>query len=307
MKNTIVTITLLLGYSLGLLSQQETIMTKYTFNSMFFNPAYAGSHGHNMGTATVQYRNQWLGVDGAPTTMLASGELSLANNSVGLGATLGRETIGANERNELSINTAYRIRTGRRGYLSGGIRTSLFNVHANFSELNIKDPGDNIYGLDLQTQTYLGVGFGLQYHDDGMYMGLSVPTLATVGVEDESLSRMQHLFFHAGLIIGDEYSPIKWQPSILIKYQEAVPLQMTLSAQAWLLETFAVGVHWRYGDAVALSTEFHFMQNWKISTAYDLTLSDLSDHSYGSPEVMLGYRFALNDTRQYGDVPLWYY
>jgi|GEM_PF-4019930 len=105
MKQTkyISTIAILLCYSLGLFGQQETIMTKYVFNSLFFNPAYAGSHGEGIGTATVQYRNQWLGVVGAPTTMLASGEVSLYDNSLGIGATLGRETIGANARNEYRL------------------------------------------------------------------------------------------------------------------------------------------------------------------------------------------------------------
>ena len=44
-------------------SQQEILLTKYTYNSLFFNPAYAGSHGESIGTANVQYRNQWRVVD----------------------------------------------------------------------------------------------------------------------------------------------------------------------------------------------------------------------------------------------------
>lgn len=301
------TIAILLCYSLGLLGQQETIMTKYTFNSMFFNPAYAGSHGEGVGTATVQYRNQWLGVEGAPTTMLASGEVSLYDNSLGIGATLGRETIGVDATNEVAISTAYRIRVGREGYMSGGLRTSFFNVNSNFSELNISDPSDGVHADDLRQVNYLGVGFGLYYHDESMYLGVSVPTIATIGVQDRALNRMHHIFFNAGLVIGDDYSTIKWQPSILVKYQPAVPLQMTISTMAWLKETFAVGLHWRYADALALSAELHFMENWKISTAYDLTISDLSDYSSGSPEVMLGYRFGLNGRGTTNRPQNWYY
>jgi len=309
MKQTkyISTIAILLCYSLGLFGQQETIMTKYVFNSLFFNPAYAGSHGEGIGTATVQYRNQWLGVVGAPTTMLASGEVSLYDNSLGIGATLGRETIGANARNELSINTAYRIRTGREGYLSGGLRASLFNINSDFPALNIRDGGDGVYNPSLQMLNYVGVGFGIYYHDETMYLGLSVPTIATVGVKDRSLGRAQHLFFTGGVVIGDDYSTIKWQPSILIKYQPSVPLQMTMSIQAWLKETFAVGLHWRYDDALALSAELHFMDNWKLSTAYDLTISDLNDHSNGSPEVMLGYLFNISNRRTNATNQNWYY
>lgn len=306
-RRLIPTIAILISYTLGLLGQQETIMTKYTFNSMFFNPAYAGSHGEGIGTATFQYRNQWLGVVGAPTTMLASGEVSLYDNSLGIGATLGRETIGVDATNEVAISTAYRIRVGREGYMSGGIRTSFFNVNSNFSALNIENVGDQVYGDNLRQLNYMGVGFGLYYHDESMYLGVSVPTIATIGVKDQALNRMHHIFFNAGVVIGDDYSTIKWQPSLLVKYQPAVPLQMTLSTQAWLKETFAVGLHWRYADAIALSAELHFLENWKISTAYDLTISDLSDYSSGSPEIMLGYMFNLNSRQTTSQNQHWYY
>ena len=302
----IFTIINIICFSAALWSQQETIMTKYTFNSLFFNPAYAGSHGDGVGTATFQYRNQWLGVEGAPTTMLASGEVSMYNNSLGLGATLGSESIGANTRNELSINTAYRIRVGRDGYMSGGIRTSLFNIDSDFPSLNVKDP-DGVYDPSLSQLNFLGVGFGLFYNDKNLWLGISVPTIASIGVKDRSLDRMQHLFINAGVVIGDEYSTIKWQPSLLIKYQPAVPLQMTLSTMAWLKDTFAVGLHWRYNDAVALSAELHFMDNWKISTAYDLTISDLNDYSNGSPEIMLGYMFNIGGRNNMERDASWYY
>jgi len=164
-----------------------------------------------------------------------------------------------------------------------------------------------VYNPSLQMLNYVGVGFGLYYHDETMYLGLSVPTIATVGVKDRSLGRAQHLFFTGGVVIGDDYSTIKWQPSILIKYQPSVPLQMTMSIQAWLKETFAVGLHWRYDDALALSAELHFMDNWKLSTAYDLTISDLNDHSNGSPEVMLGYLFNISNRRTNATNQNWYY
>ena len=301
MKNRITLILLffLSSISICCLGQQETIMTKYTFNSLFFNPAYAGSHGEGQGTATFQYRNQWLGVEGAPTTMLASGEFSLYNNSLGLGATLGRETIGINARNELAINAAYRIKVSDKGYLSGGLRTSFFNIDSDFDALNQKDGGDQVYTPSLQMLNYLGIGFGIYYQDEAMYLGLSIPTLASIGVKDQSLDKVQHLFFNAGVVIGDDYSTVKWQPSILVKYQPAVPLQMTLSTQAWLKDTFAVGLHWRYADALALSVEFHFLDNWKISTAYDLTISDLANYSSGSPELMLGYLIDLGGNNIY--------
>jgi type IX secretion system PorP/SprF family membrane protein len=287
--------------------QQETILTKYTFNSLFFNPAYAGSHGNGVGTGTVQYRRQWMGVEGAPTTMIASAEYGLKQHRLGLGVTIGREQIGINAHSELAISTSYKIRFENGGHLNGGIRTALHNTLSDFASLNQSDPGDPLYTQALESFSYVGVGLGIYYHDEVMYLGVSSPTVTTFGSQNLVPRRVNHLCLNAGLVIGDEYSSILWQPSILINYHQAVPLQITASVQAWFTDRFAVALHWRNEDALALSIELHFAEQWKISTAYDFTTSDLQQYSSGSPEVMLGYRIVGQDRRQYKEMRRWYY
>ncbi len=47
-------------------AQQHPMYSQYMFNMLNINPAYAGSRG--VITATALYRNQWVGIDGAPQT-----------------------------------------------------------------------------------------------------------------------------------------------------------------------------------------------------------------------------------------------
>ena len=56
---------LLLGLG-SLQAQQDAQYTQYMYNTVSVNPAYAGSRGH-LSIAGL-YRNQWLGLDGAPET-----------------------------------------------------------------------------------------------------------------------------------------------------------------------------------------------------------------------------------------------
>ncbi|MBK7970860.1 MAG: type IX secretion system membrane protein PorP/SprF [Bacteroidetes bacterium] len=60
---------ILLG-SLSAQAQFEPQFTQYMFNEMFINPAYAGSR--EQVAATMLYRNQWVGLEGAPKTQTAS-------------------------------------------------------------------------------------------------------------------------------------------------------------------------------------------------------------------------------------------
>lgn len=277
--------------SLPLLAQQEVILTKYTYNSLFFNPAYAGSHGLGEGTALVHYRNQWLGLPGAPSTILAAAEGSLADNRVGVGLGLARESIGAEGRTEVNLNGAYRIQLDD-GQIAGGIRAGFAHFSDDFGKLLVKDAGDVFDNADYSFNTF-AVGVGAYYNTDKFYMGLSVPTLAVISTAGRDAGdRVQHVYAHAGLMIGNEYSDLKFEPSILVKYQNSVPLQATLGCNIWLSDDLAFGGHYRSSDALALSAEVH-VGDIRFGAAYDFTLSEIRKYSDGSIEVFAGYRFNL--------------
>lgn len=265
--------------------QQEIILTKYSFNEMFFNPAYAGSTGEDKGSLTLQYRNQWLGVEGAPKTILAGGEYSFFNHKLGLGLTIGHEKIGINSNTEASLNTAYRIHLGE-GYLSGGIRTGFSSLNSDFSKLNISDSGD-IFSLGSERISTLSVGAGILFHQDAIKVGFSLPNM--VSVSEGSVERRRHFYGHMEAKIGDEYSTILWQPNLLVKYEKSVPLQLTLGVQAWFKNRFAPGLHYRVGESVALSFEIAINDRFSLTSAYDFTANDLHVYTTGSFELMMSY------------------
>lgn len=270
-------------------AQQDLILTKYSFSSLFINPANAGSSGEDAGSLILNYRNQWLGFDGAPKTILAGGEVNLFDDRVGLGLTLGSEEIGINVRTDILTNYAYRIRLDD-AYVVGGIRFGYHLYESRLSELtNFDDP---LYGSDNVSFNAISIGAGLYYERPGFYVGLAVPSITTISSEHSNFKN-RHVYLHTGAIIytGDD-SDIQIEPLILLKYDFAAPIQVTLGANLWLNESFAIGVHYRSEDAFALSMEFLIMDQLSIGAAYDFTTSELNQHSSGTVELLLGYRFA---------------
>ena len=80
-------IILILGGANCLSAQQDALFTKYMFNSLVFNPAYAGSNDH-LAIAAL-YRNQWFGnIPGAPVTQTVTAHTPLQNKRVGVGFSL---------------------------------------------------------------------------------------------------------------------------------------------------------------------------------------------------------------------------
>lgn len=261
MKKLIIIIITLAFFQIENYAQKEMILTKYTFNSMLFNPAYAGSNGEGQGSATLQYRNQWLGVNGAPTTMLEGAEYSLVGIFLGVGATIGQEGIGSKKNTEFSFNTAYRMHLAE-GFLIGGIRVGYTYISSNFLSLDVLNLGD-IFNTASMKLSLFSVGAGVFYHDDQFKIGFSVPTIVSIG--EGRLEKSKHVYGHFSILLGDEYSTINWKPYMLLKYEQAVPLQLTLGVQAWLNDKIAPGLHWRLGESLAVSIEMKFWKTLALS------------------------------------------
>lgn len=269
-------------------AQQEIILTKYTFTSLLFNPAYAGSAGYEQGSVLMQFRNQWIGFKGAPTTFLAGGEMSLANDKVGVGIMMGRESIGIDSRTEISTNYAYRVEIGN-GNLALGIRAAWSFYQSNFSDVINIEINDPIFDRPNANYHLFSVGSGLYYNTENFYAGISIPSLSVLSGQNGNSFKTKHFYAHVGTMLGNDGSLLKLEPSFLFSYQKAAPLQMTLGINLWIDGRFAIGGHLRTQDALAVSAETFLLDKLRISAAYDFTTSDIQNASAGTLEFMIGY------------------
>lgn len=168
MRYALIIISLMLLLSSNVSAQQEIIFTKYVYHALYFNPAYAGCHGFDQGTAMIQYRNQWMGLEGSPTTLMGSIEHSLAKDRVGLGFTIGRESIGIDSRSDMSANFAYRIPMGK-GNLAGGIRVGFSHYISDFNKLKNVQIGDPLHEDNNNQFSIFSSGFGLYYNEQNFF------------------------------------------------------------------------------------------------------------------------------------------
>lgn len=280
-----------------MIAQQEAIYTKFNYNSLYFNPAYAGSTEFGAGSVFAQGRQQWLGFEGAPETILIGAEASFFKDRVGLGLSFAKEEIGIDSRYDLSANYAYRMLLWDESVLAIGVRLGFNMFRADFSKIDniVVNGPDPVYN-GSNNQTMFSPGLGVYWNSELAYLGFAVPSLATISLNGESREfRKRHYYAHGGMMLNVKGEDIRLEPSALIKYQKAVPLQATLSANVWFVNTFAVGLGWRSDDAVALNFELFLKEKFRLAVAYDYTLSGLKDYTTGSLEVMLSYFFITNE------------
>ena len=265
--------------------------SQYMFNGLILNPAYAGSQEGL--SAAALYRNQWVGVEGAPVTQTLSVHAPLQSDKVGLGLAVVNDEIGVT--NTLNVNGvyAYRIRLNK-GVLSMGLQAGLTKIRADYTKVKL-NPQDNPDQQFNEVQNFLMFNFGngLYYYTDRFYAGLSAPNLfrtkLSTDVADDSYPKhARHYFLSTGYVF-DLSDNVKLKPSTIIKVAEGAPVQFDINTNVWLHNFIGLGASYRSNNSLVGLVELQVSQQFRIGYAYDHPTSNISRYTANTHEVMLRF------------------
>ncbi|WP_346321080.1 type IX secretion system membrane protein PorP/SprF [Chitinophaga sp. YIM B06452] len=292
----IITLFVILCMSRQLLAQQEAMYTQYMFNMMAVNPAYAGSRG--VLSATAMYRNQWVGVEGAPRTGTLSFDMATRNKKVGLGIQAFNDRIGIVKTTGFYASYAYRINFNENGSaLAIGLQGGLSNYRADLTKVELTDGGDPAFMQNINA-IMPSFGAGIFYNTPKFYAGFSVPNLVKSYLrKDQYLystevvaKKYMHLFLVAGYVF-DLNENLKLKPSFLVKAVRGAPVVVDVNANFWIKEIVGIGASYRTGDAIAGLLELQLSNQFRLGYAYDHSISNLVKYNQGTHEIMLRYEF----------------
>ncbi len=283
-------------------SQQEPHYTQFMYNKLALNPGYAGSHDAVCFTGT--YRNQWIGLEGAPKTQMLSFDMPLMDKRVGIGLNINRTSIGISDKWTLEGNYAYRIKLGE-GYFGLGLQASVRYIGSNYadSRLVATQPISSDGGIPVgAVSKYIpNFGVGLYYSTDKFYIGLSAPRILENDIDFNNLSgalgkEVPHVYFMIGLIW--EFSKnAKLQPQVLLKYAQNTPFSADINLNLILLEKLTLGFTYRTGassfknagESIDLLFAIQATNQLLLGFSYDITLSEIKDYNNGSIEAVIRY------------------
>ncbi len=212
-------------------AQQEAQFTHYMFNTLVYNPGYAGSKEYL--SAVAVYRDQWAakgsksGWEGRPVTQTLSVH-STFKKRVGLGFNLVNGSTGARQATYLNGIYAYRINFGK-GTLSVGVQAGMMNWRADWKKLDFQQPQelDNAFA-DLSPSLWLpDFGAGLFFYTQNFYAGASMPHLANFQLREVSAAERleirkwakvhRHFYLTTGGAIPLNGDDLVFRPSFLLK------------------------------------------------------------------------------------------
>ncbi|WP_413512174.1 type IX secretion system membrane protein PorP/SprF [Myroides odoratus] len=287
---TILGVSLLnLGSWCVLYAQQDPMYTQYMYNATVINPAYAASK-ETMSFFGL-YRNQWIGIEGAPKTANIGFTTPLQNSNLGLGVNFVNDHIGALDENSISFDLAYTLELNGQYKLALGVKGTANLLSLSYSKLNIYDQTSVYMYEDIKNRFNPNVGAGTYFFSDVAYLGLSVPKVFNTDYYDDikrTIVRQKPVFYLIGGYVFDLGQEWLVKPAFLSKIGKGKP-SLDLTANFLFQEKFTIGTAYRWNASISALTGVQINSEWFIGYTYDFDTSKINPYNAGSHEIFMRF------------------
>ena len=305
LKLRITYIALIVTLSFTVSAQQEPIYTQYMFNPLNYNPAYCGSK--SVLSAALDYRNQWVGMEGAPKVVTFSIHSPLKNKNMGVGLEFTNDQIGPVNNVWIQASYAYRIRLSRisKGKLGFGLKAGIYRSSIDWTEINYKDQGDGIVGASRETFTVPVFDFGLYYSKTNRsFAGFTIKNLNSpnLGIEndisntkDESRLYTEYILTYGKIIeLNDR---VVFRPSGLFRTTAVSTPMLDVNLSLLFDEVIWTGISIRTTGTISAVLQYEISQQFQIGYSYDYDFNKLTNYNSGSHEIFLGFSYNVFKSR----------
>lgn len=283
-----------LGYS-----QVSNDVNQYMVYQPFFNSASGASYDNV--TVAGYYRNQWVGIDGAPENYGVNAVVPVSALSGVLGVKVFRDLIGANKRDRFSLGYTYRARLKENSYLAFGLD--------GVAEIQSR----NLVGLDVAMMNDVGIVntqnvfkpnavFSSYLFNENSYIGLVFSELVHYEGELSSFSiGKMPIVIHAGREFRMRKGKQAFNVSSLLKTDFGAGLHLEVNSMYQFLDKkLGLGMSYRTSKDLVGILKLSPVKEFEIGYSYQYTFSKLSSYQNGSHELVLVYN--MNRNKEMGKI-----
>lgn len=277
-------------------AQQNAQTSQYHFNTMVINPAYPSTDSAS--SATVQLRNQWMGVEGAPQTGTFTFYTPLKASNTTLGFSAIQDKITVFKQTGINANVSQKVKLDENLYLSMGVKVGIEQTKEDNMSLGTDDP------VFSQNQQYwkTDVGFGFMIFNDKFQLGLSSPSFQKfdMGNSVNKLQFKRALYLH-GAYLADINDDFKVRPGLMIRQVKGAGIQADLNAALLIKNMIWVGGTWRTEKTMGIFAQVQVSKAFQFAYAYDFASARyLKGGQSGTHELMVNYRFGWKKGQDIG-------
>lgn len=293
----IIILSFLLVRPVILTGQQDPLLSQYMFNTLAFNPAYAGTSG--MLHAMITSRHQWLGFEDAPTTQTLTVHTPVSTKDFGIGLTYIHDKIGPVRTSSAWFDYSYHLRLNEEINLSLGLKGGFNHYKTDFSEFLADASPEEMNYLDAPEVTILpNFGLGAYLWTERLYLGLSAPRLLEGKLDDNTdpgayISKERRIYILMAGYVYNINEELSLKPSFIARFTESIPASFDINAMLFFKSRFAVGAFYRPSGYIGGMAQIKLNNQLSIAYAYDISLNKLASEFGSSHELMIGYELSF--------------
>ncbi|MEN0006570.1 MAG: PorP/SprF family type IX secretion system membrane protein [Bacteroidota bacterium] len=268
-------------------AQQLPIFTQYQEAYALINPAAISNNYLKYDapmTTNLMYRYQWVGLDDAPRTLMASHEYLNEDYNILFGGSITHDQTGPTGFTGLMGRFAYLLQLSDDHYLSAGLSAGVVQYRVDGSELDFAEQ-DEVESAGLtsyQPDFALGaVWYYMPSRGNRYYAGVSVPQTFGFNLDfrtdenDFSIQRVRHYYAFGGVQFA--LSEGSWiEADVWLKYVEDIPFHFDVNFRYEYQESFWVGV----GGSMAGASHAEAGVIWDIDGASSMRIGYGYDHFF---------------------------
>lgn len=284
-----------LGLAFSSIAQNTTRYSQLNFAQGVNNPAAIAIDGSMM--VDLIFRNQWLGIEGAPTTVALNGQYEITQR-MAVGLLAGHDRIGATQTNSFAGQYAYRLPFEYSNFLSFGIGLGIDNFVNDYTYTVTTQADDPAFATSF-SKIYMNGSVGVFYNSPKFYIGASIPQLfqnTRSGAEIGFRPPRWHYYLSTGFYLsaGDRYT---FNPHIQLKTAMNTPIQGDIILRNTFLNRFSVVVGYRSENSIIAGFDILITPYVRAGYSFNHDVGKLSKVKSASNELYLGLAFPYHSDR----------
>lgn len=183
-------------------------------------------------------RMQWVGVDGAPKSLWATGHGMIGKLDLAVGGDVKHAALGVVKESEVTAFAAKAVRLSENEYLSLSMGGGVLFYDGNYSQL---DGGDAAFREDVrETAGVLSISTSY-YKQDKYYFGLSMPRFSLNRKEEQEYEFRNVYYITAGALFRLD-DAFQLRPSVLVSHMDDLSPRYDVSAVVFMGSKLGLGM-----------------------------------------------------------------
>jgi type IX secretion system PorP/SprF family membrane protein len=284
----------LLLFSGTLFAQQESIFTLYRNHMNMVNPAYAGSGGETLLSASV--REQWSGVKDAPETQAFSFGTPVWKN-LGLGLSVVTDKTFIERQTFVGVDFSYKLKmTSDIGlYLGLKVAGNSYDLNTSGIQTYLPQSDPTLFSINSFNPN---VGVGALLKSNNYFVSLSIPRMLNTekvannnGLASAATDR-PHIYLSAGYDLDlNKDKSLVLKPYFMARYVNGSPVSIDFNTLLQIQEFLQIGAMYRTSKAFAGLIDFTISKRMMVGYAYEVNTKAELANTRNTNEFFIRLKF----------------